>query len=263
MTKVLIVDDEPFEVDLLQSIVVEAFPHDTEIKTAKNGREAVFTASLWDADIVLMDIEMPGVNGIEAAKQIIQACKRCKIIFVTAYSLFSYAREAVKLGASDYILKPVEKKDVIRAMTSALKQLETQIQLQKVSKEIENLDLDKRSDTASQLISKVQQYLQHNYMVYDLSLESVSDMLKLNTSYFSVVFKRCTGTNFVDYVSDLKISAAKDLLKDPLRSAGEIASIVGLESASYFTRLFKKKTGLTPTEYRKNCFSAGIKEEHI
>ena len=254
MTKVLIVDDEPFEIELLSKIVQQAFPQDTEIKTAKNGRLAVFIASLWDADIVLMDIEMPGVNGIDAAKQIIDAKKSCKIIFITAYPLFSYAREAVKLGASDYILKPVEKDDVIRAMSTAQEQLETQLQLQAVSQEMHHMDLDKSGDKASQLIGKVKKYLQHNYTAYDLSLESVSSMVNLNASYFSVVFKKCTGTNFVDYVSDLKVAAAKDLLRDPLRSANEIASLVGFESASYFTRSFKKKTGLTPTEYRKNGF---------
>jgi YesN/AraC family two-component response regulator len=254
MNKVLIVDDEPFEIDLLSKIVAEAFPHTVEIKTAKNGRLAVSFASIWDADIVLMDIEMPGINGIEAAKQILEQKKDCKIIFVTAYPLFSYAREAVKLGASDYILKPVEKEDVIRSVSAAFGQLETKIQLQQVSENLENWDMEDGCDKVAQIITKVQKYLQHNYMTYGLSLEYVSDMLNLSSSYFSVVFKRCTGTNFVDYVSDLKIEAAKDLLKDPLRSANEIAGMVGFDSASYFTRSFKKKTGFTPTEFRQNGF---------
>ena len=73
----------------------------------------------------------------------------------------------------------------------------------------------------------------------------------MNASYLSSLFKKCTGVNFIDYVTDQRISAAKVLLDDPLRSTAEIASMIGYESASYFTRAFKKRTGMTPTEYRK------------
>lgn len=252
MYKILVVDDEPLELESLKKNIENEFGHNIELQTAENGRIAVIIASLWDADIILMDIEMPGLNGIEAAKQISEQNKKCKIIFVTAYSLFEYAHEAVKLGAFDYILKPIEMDDVTKALNNAFNQIETQKALEAVASEMYKIDEEEESlDKANQIIFKVKKYLQHNYMMYDVSLDSVSEILKINPSYLSVLFKRCTGTNFIDYISDLKISAAKDLLKDPLRSAAEIANIVGYESASYFTRAFKKKTGQTPTEWRK------------
>ena len=65
-------------------------------------------------------------------------------------------------------------------------------------------------------------------------------------------FKRTFGVNFVDYLTELRINAAKELLMDPLRPAAEVASMVGYESANYFARAFKKKTGMTPTEYRRS-----------
>ena len=117
MNKILIVDDERFEREQLCQIIEEEFLHEVQTRTAENGRQAVETAALWTPGIVLMDIEMPGVNGIEAAKRILTQMPSCKLIFVTAYSLFNYAYEAVKMGDYDYILKPVDPDDVIRAVS--------------------------------------------------------------------------------------------------------------------------------------------------
>ena len=75
----------------------------------------------------------------------------------------------------------------------------------------------------------------------------------LDTHRLSSTLGERGGDMEIDYVVDLRISAAKELLKDPLRSAGEIAEKTGFESSSYFTRTFKKKTGMTPTEYRSKA----------
>ena len=252
MLKILIADDELMEREMLAKNLSSEFGNKVELQTAENGRIAVIIATLWNADIILMDIEMPGLNGIEASKQILEQRPNCKIIFITAYSLFSYAHEAVKLGAFDYILKPVELNEVYRAIKQASDQIEAQRQLEALIPEVETIKEDDTSlDKANQIIARVKKYLQHNYMMYDVSLDSVSEILKINSSYLSVLFKKCTGVNFIDYIADLKITEAKELLKDPLRSAAEIASMVGYDSASYFTRAFKRRTGQTPTEYRK------------
>lgn len=114
---------------------------------------------------------MPGINGIDAAKQIVAQRPECKIIFVTAYSLFTYAHEAVKLGASDYILKPVDADDVERAIRRVVNQAEAQRQLEAMAPTAELLEAGDNSDKATILMSKVQKYLQHNYMMCDRGLE--------------------------------------------------------------------------------------------
>lgn len=257
MIKILIADDEQFEREMLAEIVDSRFPHEVQSRMVENGRKAVDMAALWGADIILMDIEMPGIDGIEAAKQIVAQRPECKIIFVTAYSLFTYAHEAVKLGACDYILKPVNPDDVERSIRRAVAQTEAHRQLEAMAPEAALLQEDVPFDKTTALMGKVKKYLQHNYMMYDISLDSVSAILNINASYFSTQFKRSFGVNFVDYLADLRINAAKELLKDPLRPAAEVASMVGYESANYFARAFKKKTGLTPTEYRRSCLKNG------
>lgn len=252
MIKILIADDESYERSLLGEIIDKRFGREAEIRMAENGRLAVDAAALWAADVALMDIEMPGVNGIDAARQILAQRPECKIIFVTAYSLFEYAHEAVKLGACDYILKPVEADDVERAVRRAAAQSEAQRQLEAVAaSSADLLDSADSYDKTNLLMGKVKKYLQHNYMACDISLDSVSAILNLNSAYFSTLFKRTFGVNFLDYLTELRMEAAKNLLADPLRSTAEVAGMVGYESANYFTRAFKKKVGMTPTDYRR------------
>ena len=253
MIKILIADDEQFEREILAQIVDSRFSREAQSRMAENGRRAVDVATLWGADIILMDIEMPGIDGIEAAKQILLQRPDCKIIFVTAYSLFTYAHEAVKLGARDYILKPVDPSEVERAIWQAMAQRESHQQLEAMAPEASLLQEDVPHDKTTALMAKVKKYLQNNYMMYDISLDSVSAILNINSSYFSTQFKRTFGVNFVEYLTDLRIRAAKELLQDPMRPAAEVASMVGYESANYFARAFKKRTGLTPTEYRRSC----------
>lgn len=259
MVKILIADDEDYERENLAEIIAQRFEHEVQVRLAENGRKAVDTATLWGADILLMDIEMPGINGIDAARQILAQQKGCKVIFITAYSLFSYAHDAVKLGACDYILKPVDPDDVENSVRRTMAQIEAQNQLEAMAPAVEFLEHNETCDKASALMVKVKKYLQYNYMLYDISLDTVSDILNINASYFSTLFKRSFGVNFLDYLTELRINAARELLMDPLRSTAEIAEMVGYENANYFTRVFKKKTGMTPTKYRRHA--AGNREE--
>lgn len=252
MIKILIADDEYMERETLAEIVGKRFASKVEIRLAVNGRQAVDVGAFWRPDVALLDIEMPGLSGLEAAREILSQSPECKLIFITAYSLFTYAQEAVKLGACDYILKPPEDREVEAAICRAIGQTETQRQLVEAGRE------NAAGDKTALMISRVQRYLRHNYMRFDISLDTVSDLLGLNASYFSTVFKRSMGVNFIDYLTDLRVNAAKELLSDPLRPTGEVAGMVGYESANYFTRAFKKKTGMTPTEYRRTRKGSGL-----
>lgn len=251
MVKILIADDEPAERESLLRIA-QGMDRVSGVRAVENGRQAVINATLWKADLILMDIEMPGMNGLEAAREILSQSPRCKVIFITAYPLFVYALDAIKLGASDYILKPVEAEAVRAAVDKAADQIESERKL--VSLRGEAPEAERNSDL---LISHVLSYLDNNFARYDLSLDSVASIVGINPSYLSALFKKVTGVNFTAYITDKRISAAKELMKDPLRTAGEIASLTGYESASYFTRAFKKKTGMTPTEYRKSLNKGG------
>ena len=124
MIHLLIADDEALERETLAQIVARRFEHEVVIETAENGRKAADTAVLWGADLILMDIEMPGMNGLDAARAILEQRPECKVIFVTAYSLFQYAHEAMHLGACDYLLKPVDPDETEASIRKAIRQIE-------------------------------------------------------------------------------------------------------------------------------------------
>ena len=252
MTKILIADDERFERELLSQILSERFSGEVQTRFAENGRQAIETASLWDADIILMDIQMPGIDGIEAAKRILAQHPDRKVIFITAHSLFSYAYEALKLGAVDYILKPVNADDLERSVRHSMEQSAARRELAAMASVAEGLSEAASYDKTTLLMNNVRQYLRHNYMLYDVSLDSISAILNINSSYFSVLFKKHFCVNFVDYLTELRMNAAKDLLRDPFLAAADVAGMVGYESPNYFTRAFKKNTGMTPTQYRRS-----------
>lgn len=254
MIRVLIADDERLEREALADLVARRFEHEAVLQTAENGRRAADAAILWEADLILMDIEMPGINGLDAARAVLEQRPECKVIFVTAYSLFQYAHEAMHLGACDYLLKPVDPDEAEAAIRRAIRQIEAGRKLAELAPVAPEpaADTAEAEDRNALVMAHVRRYMEDNYM-FDLSLDSVSEILHISPAYLSAQFKKYQKMNFLDCLTELRINAAKQLLTDPLRSAAEVASMVGYEDASYFARAFKKRTGMTPTQYRREA----------
>lgn len=269
MIRLLIADDERLEREALVDMVSRRFvEHEIVTEVAENGRKAADTAILWGADLILMDIEMPGMNGLDAARAVLAQRPSCRVIFVTAYSLFQYAHEAVHLGACDYLLKPVDPDELEASIRRAIRQVEAERRLEALAPvqqepeselsapEAEEAPRAENENSQTALVmAHVRRYLEDNYM-FDISLDSVGEILHISPAYLSAQFKKYQKMNFLDCLTELRINAAKELLNDPFRSSAEVASMVGYEDASYFARAFKKRTGVTPTQYRKQAVKA-------
>ena len=269
MIRLLIADDERLEREALAEMVTRRFvEHEIVLEEAENGRKAADTAILWGADLILMDIEMPGMNGLDAARAVLAQRPGCRVIFVTAYSLFQYAHEAVHLGACDYLLKPVDPDELEASIRRAIRQIETERKLEALAPvqpepEAPAAPQEEGGDESSQnalVMAHVRRYLEDNYM-FDISLDSVGEILHISPAYLSAQFKKYQKMNFLDCLTELRINAAKELLNDPFRSSAEVASMVGYEDASYFARAFKKRTGVTPTQYRRQAAKAAKGEK--
>lgn len=125
MYKLLIADDEHLECDAIELLVTRANLPLQCIK-AKNGQEAIELAKLHHPEIAFLDIKMPGIDGIEAARQIRAMDENCHIVFLTAWSTFELAQQAIRLGASEYLVKPVQRKDVYDLLDRLIAQLDEQ-----------------------------------------------------------------------------------------------------------------------------------------
>ena len=230
----LIADDENLELRVLEKTIKKYFIDELKIFVAGNGRNAVQICDEVKPDIALLDIEMPGMNGIELAKHIKEKYVECIIIFITAYDRFDYAIEAMHIKAFDYLLKPWKEERLCELINTA----------------IENVRSMQKTDSI--VHSKkdiIKDYIDRNYKK-DISAKDVAGILGYSDVYFSKVFKQLFDDNFINYLTKIRIDRAKVLLKDVSFNIKEVGKSVGYADSNYFTKVFKRSIGMSPSEYR-------------
>ncbi len=248
MHKILVADDEPIELTVVEKIINENLSDKVSICLADNGREAVDLYEKENCDIALLDIAMPGLNGLEAAEIIRSKHPGHVIIFLTAFDEFDYAKKAIAVKALDYLLKPVDEKELILVLEEALRQVENESK-ENVS-ENKNFDNTEFSDMKMSAIrTRISDYLESRYMD-DISLSDIAGELKYSDAYFSKVFKKCFNKGFIVYLTELRIEKSKMLLEDIFVNIKDISAKVGFRDSNYYTKVFKRMEGLTPSEYR-------------
>lgn len=120
MIKMLLADDEGIVLQSLQHIIEKNFGTSCEVKTAKTGREVIRLAEEFRPDIAMMDIQMPGINGIEAIEEIKTFCPKTCFIIMSAYDTFDYAKKAMSLGVMDFITKPANAMRIVQVLEKAI-----------------------------------------------------------------------------------------------------------------------------------------------
>lgn len=126
MYRILLADDEGIVINSLSYIIEKNYSDIFEIQTAKTGRAAIETAETFRPDLIFMDIQMPGINGIEAMKEIRLILPQTKFVVLTAYDKFDYAKEAINLGVLEYLNKPFNQKGIMKVVDQALRELDMQ-----------------------------------------------------------------------------------------------------------------------------------------
>ncbi|RSI06013.1 putative response regulatory protein [Streptococcus sanguinis] len=240
MYSIMIVEDEYLVRQGIASLVnYEQFGMQV-IAQAENGREAWQKFQENPADILLTDINMPQMNGLELAKLVRDQVPTCHIVFLTGYDDFDYARTAIKLGADDYLLKPFSKDDV----EEMLAKVQTKLDKERKKAQIQNLvDQGQRSE--------LEEAIHERLADSELSLKSLASQLGFSPSYLSVLIKKELGLPFQDYLIQERMKKAKLLLLTTDLKIYEIAEQVGFEDMNYFSQRFKQVVGLTPRQFKK------------
>lgn len=272
MYRVLLVDDEQIERMALAKKIDRYYGDKVEIYHAVNGREAVAMCGEQKNDIIIMDISMPEMNGVMAAKYIRKMDDQCSIIFLSAYDDFEYARNAIKVRALDYLLKPCDMNDLLAVMDTALQKLdkenvfngnsisgkeqnkETQIDGSNANNVRENRS--KRTDNVRNsdeqtTIKYLKEYVENNY-IYDISMQEAAEEMGYSDAYFSKLFKQYFNQNFTAYLTEYRIKKAKELLSNTNHSIKDISRMVGYTDSNYFAKIFKRLVGEIPSKYREN-----------
>lgn len=241
MLKLMIVDDEPLERLGLRKIIQRDFHNIDLVEDSRNGLEAIENVRKYRPHIILMDISMPEMSGLEAQQEIIKLLPNTKTIILTAHSDFNYAQEAIKKGCFDYLLKPVKPVDLHKAIKKAIAALP--------SPKNTNYSPDKSDDLDANILKCAIDYIENHYF-QEISLNAVAEHVHLNPQYFSRYFKKETGMNFTTYVSKLRIEKAKTFLRQTDKPIYRIAVDLGFSDAAYFTKVFNKFENQTPYQYK-------------
>lgn len=241
---------------------------------AEDGVSGLKAAMSIKPDLIFTDIRMPGMEGLQMIARLREMKFSGKVIILTGFRDFEYAQEAVKQGAFRFLLKPVKSEDLKIAIKEAVKEIKQararrQIlqNLKKRVKEYYGLEHSEPEearhesgaagdapDSPKYLVSKALSYIKENY-TKDLTLKSVADEIYVSTWYLSKLLKKETGDNFINILNQTRIENAKKLLQDPKYKIYEIADAVGYTDVPYFTKIFKKITGLTPMEYKNRKYT--------
>ena len=240
MYSIMIVEDEYLVRQGIASLVnYEQFGMQV-ISQAENGIEAWQKFQDNPADILLTDINMPQMNGLELSKLVRDQAPKCHIVFLTGYDDFDYARTAIKLGADDYLLKPFSKDDV----EEMLAKVQTKLDKERKKAQIQNL-VDQGQH------SELEEAIHERLADSELSLKNLAFQLGFSPSYLSVVIKKELGLPFQDYLIQERMKKAKLLLLTTDLKIYEIAEQVGFEDMNYFSQRFKQVVGLTPRQFKK------------
>ena len=253
MYKILIVEDEELE-RLVYRRQLEKSCLPVEVADeAASGKEALCMLKQTNPQIILMDIKMPGMDGLETARIIREMNYEVEIVFITAYSLFSYSSLAIRLRAADYLLKPVRPQELIAAVQRVIKLIEDKRRPHPGGELSHRYNYKAGSDDHvdnNLIINVLKDYINENY-TQKLTLNTLAKIAHYNSSYISSLFKKETGQGITDYITELRLNKARELLLDTSMSIDEIADNIGLNNNSYMTALFKRKVGMNPSDYRR------------
>lgn len=259
MYKVIVIEDET----LTRRGLVLTMPwseHSCEvIGEAGDGKEGMELARQLQPDIIITDINMPGIDGLTMIEQLKETTPAEFIIF-SGYSDFGYAKQAIKLGVHGYLLKPVDDDEFLQVLDETIESLEKNRQYDRMLRELDRLDqtdartffaaAEKSSGTyKDKYVADAAEYIRDHY-AEDVTLRSVSEHLNMSESNLAKVFRSNTGYSFLEYLTMYRIGKAVRLIEQGERRTYEVANMVGYQDTKYFSRLFRKFTGMTPSEYR-------------
>ncbi|OIJ21274.1 hypothetical protein BKP45_00370 [Anaerobacillus alkalidiazotrophicus] len=379
MYKVILVDDEKLIVESLKNTVLWEAMNCQVVATANNGRQAIEVYEKYNPDIVITDIKMPDMNGIDFLEAIFPKRKSDKVIVLSGFDEFEFARDALQYKAFQYLLKPVDREELYQVIEKAIKEIgkekviihstdkqkifdllihktdqpeqldhfryreysvmvvqtiatdlieqllediqtedkllyvyhpskgqvviafgtnekvmvdmefiankirnnisEAVILIGSETRDLKNLNISyefalklgairqfvekniiteedyqayqELTNDSAEVLKAAKEYIETNYQ-RNVTNESVAKHFGFSSSYFSTLFKKHHGITFIDHITNVRIKHACSLLKDTKKPTYAIASLVGYEDQRYFSQVFKRKMGVTPSTYRKN-----------
>lgn len=237
MYRVVIIDDNKLIADALAAYPiwkengcrVEAVCYDST-----EGKQAIETIL---PHIIITDIRMPGLNGLDLIDMVRCVVPKARVIFVSAYDNFEYAQRALRMGAQDYLLKPFSKETISTAVAGAVCYLD------------EHAKNGVQEETGSPLLKPIVAYINERIDQH-VTAEEVARTFYMSTSRLDKLIQKHTGGGFQRLHISLRMKHAKELMKDVRNNIEDVAQKTGYKNYASFYRAFTREYFMSPTEYR-------------
>ncbi len=239
--KLLIADDEDSIRNGMMNYVRLHSERIDKIYLAKNGQEALDHIIRWKPDMMILDIQMPVMDGLALMKEASKMEILPKTIILSGYDDFKYAQQAIRYGVEEYLLKPCRSTEIMSLLNKMIDQ--------KYGKEKR---LSNTAENVNHIVNSAIEYMNEHYND-NINLTDVADKVGITSGYLSTLFSQNIESGFVDYLNEIRVENACKYLQQYQLKTYEIAFKVGFRDEKYFSKVFKKVKGMAPSEFRKNC----------
>lgn len=236
MFKILIIDDEKPVHIAIRSLVDWTVYCASQPYSAYNGQEGLELMDNLHPNIVFLDMNMPLVTGKEFLQLASKRYPKTRYIIISGYDEFDYAHAAIKYGADDYILKPVDSEDLHAAIRKALKKIPLEEQ--------PNEDF-----SSHDVILLIKEYIDRNYNK-DIRINDLAEKYFFSKEYLTKMFRSQYGCPIYEYVLKKRMEKAEEYLLTSGMQIQEISDRLGYSNSNYFSKAFKHYFQMTPSEFR-------------
>ncbi len=239
MLKLLIVDDEYYTCEGLKKAIDWAQYGIEVADTCGSAEEALNIVASQKTDIILTDIKMRDMDGLEMIEILRRDGFDGQIVVMSGYQYFEYAKRAIDSGVRKYLVKPLD----FDELAGIMKQISDELSAAQPKYNI-------KQGKATEIIVDIMQYIDEHFSE-EIQLSAFAAKHFRDVTYISKLFKEYTGMNYTDYLADKRIEKAKKLLTETGMAVEDIAAGVGYNDMAHFRKVFRSKTNMSPGQYRK------------
>lgn len=241
MYKVLIIDDEAPARIAIRRLGHWADYHNTEFYEETNGERALKSMREIHPHIVFVDMQMPVMNGIEFLEKASGEFPEARFIVISGFDYFSYAKVAIKSGAIDYLLKPINRDELNAAIDRAIASLDPGAAPAPASREF----------SPEEAVSLIRRDIDEHYS-QPLKISHYAKQFFFTQEHLTRLFRQHYQVSIQEYLLQVRMTRARELLSDPDIKIQEVAARVGYSDNNYFSKAFRSFYGISPTNYRND-----------
>ena len=249
----LVVDDEVLTRNYLASVIPDLAPVWQVDGIACDGVEALACLRQHSFDLVITDVAMPEMNGLDLARAIQQSYPQTVVVILSGFDEFDFAQKAVRFGVFDYLLKPLDDDDLKEVLERAANHI-SKVKAADASRVLKLPAFhDEMSIPHGKLVDRAIDYICNHYRE-PISLSDVARYLQLSDSYLSDIFHKTTGEPYSKFITRIRMEKAAELLLQYNQiKIYQVSERVGFLSTKHFMTVFKKTFGVTPSEYQASA----------